>query len=261
MASNHDQSEVITVDIRPYIGPAANLFAAIIIGTSLVISAGLLANAVRDANVAGAATTATSSSTTSSEDAVTTATTNIDDDAILGNPETAKVAIVEFSDYECPYCKRFRDETLDTLKEKYIDTGLAIFVYRDLPLSFHEPAASMSANATECAQAQAGSVGYFTVHDWIFANTGTNGVGYELDALIAAAPSLGLDGTALKSCIEAETYKTEIEKDASDATNIGINGTPGFVIGTLGADGSVTGEIITGAMPTAVFEQTIEKYL
>jgi len=189
------------------------------------------------------------------------ATVSIDDDAFLGDKDTAKVAIVEFSDYECPYCKKFRDQTFDQIKTNFIDTGKAILVYRDLPLSFHEPAASREALAAECAKDQKGNEAYFQYHDQIYKTTQGNGAGIEDDKLIEIADNIGLNQTQFEECLSSNKFGSEIKKDASDAAKLGINGTPGFVIGKLDADGNVKGVIVSGAQPYSVFSDIIQQQL
>lgn len=188
-------------------------------------------------------------------------TTSIDDDAILGDKSTAQVAIIEFSDYECPYCKTFRDTTLQQLKEKYINTGEVILVYRDLPLSFHNPAAQMEAEATECARSLGTDQTYYDYHDLIFDNSPGNGAGVDEDGLVALATKLNLSSSAFRQCLTSGQFKDEVNADAAHAASVGISGTPGFVVGTLTQDGSVTGDFINGAQPYAAFELAINKYL
>jgi len=192
-------------------------------------------------------------------DEPTTATTSIDDDPIMGNKDSAKVAIIEFADYECPFCQRHFEETLGDIKEKYIDTGKAIYVYRDLPLSFHDPAATDEAQAAECVQDLAGDDAYFKYHDLIFENTKANGEGVGgADKLAKLASQVGLDVGAFNDCFDSEKFKEEVEKDASDAQSASISGTPGFVIGLLQDDGTVEGTVIRGAFPFSEFERVID---
>jgi len=187
-----------------------------------------------------------------------TAKTSIDDDPILGDEETATVAIIEFSDYECPFCKRFADETLPRIKKNYIDTGKAVLVFRDLPLPFHNPAAEREAIAAECAREQGGDSNYFEYHDEVFETTTGNGQGIDIDGLAEIAEEIGLDGNKLKICLEEENFKDEVKKDAEDAAKAGISGTPGFVVGKLAADGVIEGILVVGAH---VFQNAIEQQL
>lgn len=189
------------------------------------------------------------------------AKTSIDDDAVMGNKSTAQIAIVEFSDYECPFCERFASQTLGQIKENYVDTGKAVFVFRDLPLSFHNPAAEREAIAAECAREQGGDGQYFEYHDKIFEASPGNGAGVDLAGLVKLAQEIGLNGDSFKTCLEEERFKDEVAKDASDASKAGISGTPGFVIGKLDENGDVDGTLIRGAQPYSSFEQAIEAQL
>ncbi len=172
-----------------------------------------------------------------------------DDDAILGDPD-APVTIVEFSDFQCPYCVRFYEDTLPELKEKYIDTGKVRFVYRDFPLSFHK-AATPAAILAECTAEQAGDEAYYKIHDKVFETISS---GYDEDALIAYAVELGVDENELKTCLEDEDEDmlAEINADMKDGQSAGINGTPGFL---------VNGQVLSGAQPFSVFESIIENEL
>jgi protein-disulfide isomerase len=186
----------------------------------------------------------------------------VDDDAVKGNLETAKVVVVEFSDYECPFCQSFFNETLPSIQSTYIDSGEVAFIYRDLPLSFHEPAASLAANIMECTRAQGGDSAYYQMHDYWFQNSISNGSGLRVpDSYVAFADSIGLSGSQVKSCADAATYADEIAADSAAAASVGIQGTPGFVVGVMDADGNVTGDFINGAYPFATFQTTIDKYL
>jgi len=105
------------------------------------------------------------------------AKTSLDDDPIIGDRDNAKIAIVEFSDYECPFCQRHHQTTHSQLVSDYVDTGLAVLSYRDFPLSFHEPKASEEASAANCIQILAGDEKYFEYSTLIYERTQTNGTG------------------------------------------------------------------------------------
>lgn len=173
-----------------------------------------------------------------------------DDDAYLGK-ENAPVTIVEFSDYECPFCKRFYDSTLPQLKSQYIDTGKVKFVYRDFPLSFHQNA-HIEAEAAECAKDQGGNTAYFKYHDEIFKRTTSNGLGIAVDQLSVIAKNVGLDVTKFNTCLNSGTFKSEVDKDIQDGVSAGVQGTPGFII---------NGKFVSGAQPFSVFQQVIEAEL
>lgn len=110
-------------------------------------------------------------------DGESSATVSIDGDPILGNKDKAKVAIVEFSDFECPFCQRFHNDTFDQLIENYVDKGDVIYVYRDFPLSFHEPKASEAASAANCVQKVAGDEKFFEFSKLYYERTKSNGEG------------------------------------------------------------------------------------
>jgi protein-disulfide isomerase len=174
-----------------------------------------------------------------------------DDDPVLGD-KNAPVTIVEWSDFECPFCGRFFKDTLPQIKKNYIDTGKVKLIYRDFPLPFHEPAATREAIAADCAREQGGDKTFFAYHDMIFTNTKANGQGVETDQLYDMAKQLDLDENQFRECVESEKYKEEIAKDIADGRRAGINGTPGFLI---------NGRLVSGAQPYAVFEQIIGEAL
>jgi protein-disulfide isomerase len=194
---------------------------------------------------------------------------SVDDDPGLGDP-SAPLTMVEFSDYECPFCKSFFEETLPKIKEQYIDTGKLRFVYRDLPLSFHEPAASKEALAANCARDQKGDDGYFLYHDEIFARTTSNGEGMKSADYAAAATKIGLDVSAFNSCLSTEKFKDEVAADLAAVEKLtqdysavfqqGI-GTPTFIVGKTDSSGTFTGQVVSGAQPFESFQQIIDELL
>jgi protein-disulfide isomerase len=187
--------------------------------------------------------------------------TTIDKDPVLGDPKAAKVAIVEFSDFECPFCKKFHEESYQKLVDKYVTTGKAVWVFRDLPLPFHDPVATTSAGIANCVFNEKGASAYFALMPEMYKNTLTNGKGIPaatLDKLIVAQ---GVGAAAMKTCAETQAVKSEITADIDAATAIGIEGTPSFVIGTLDAEGNVKGEVVVGAQPFATFEKIVDKYI
>lgn len=184
---------------------------------------------------------------------------SVDDDPVLGDKD-AKLTIIDFSDYECPFCKRYFDDTFSQIKKEYIDTGKIKYVYRDLPLSFHANA-HKEAQAAECAREQGEDTVYFKYHDEIFKRTTSNGTGLALDQLSIIASDIGLDGNKLQSCIDSEKFKAEVDKDLADASKAGANGTPTFFIGKSTANGIIEGTKIVGAQPLSAFQAEIDKLL
>ncbi len=173
-----------------------------------------------------------------------------DDDAFLGE-KNAPITIVEFSDYQCPYCGVFENETFPKIKAQYIDTGKVKLVFRDFPLSFH-PYAYPSALFAECARSLStnGNVDYFKVHDKLF-ETVQNGK-FDYDVMSTFAVSLGINKAELKKCFDSDKFKDEIAADQKSGQSAGINGTPGFI---------VNGQVISGAQPFEKFQSVIEPIL
>lgn len=183
---------------------------------------------------------------------------SLDDDPVLGN-KNAPVTIVEFVDYECPFCKRFVDDTLVQIKSDYVDTGKVKLVMRDLPLSFHQNA-HKEAQAAECAREQGGDEAYFKYHDEIFKRTTSNGTGLALDQLSVIANDIGMNGSTLQSCLDSEKYKDEVDRDLADAGKYGATGTPSFFIGKSNGS-TIKGMILVGAQPFAAFKTIIDEQL
>jgi len=175
---------------------------------------------------------------------------SVDDDVVMGN-KNAKVTIIEFSDYQCPFCRTFWKDTLSQIKKEYIDTGKVKFVYRDYPLSFH-PMAQSSAQAAECAEEQGR---YWEIHDKIFGEQEKKGQGtvsYTLDELKRWASEIGLDVSKFNQCLDSGKYKAEVEKDFADGTAAGVSGTPSTFI---------NGRLVVGAQPFSAFKAIIEEEL
>lgn len=181
-------------------------------------------------------------------------TVSMDDDYKLGRESsTAKVAIVEFSDYECPYCKRHHSQTLPRLKQNYIDTGKVQYVMRDYPLGFHSNAKS-AAIAANCAGEQGA---YWPMHDELFNAKGAKG-----DAMYKnLARQLKLDEAKFDVCLNDPMQTKEVEADLAYGTSLNVSGTPAFFIGKLVGDKIVDAKFISGAQPYSVFARTIDSYL
>lgn len=185
---------------------------------------------------------------------------SLDDDPTLGN-EDAKVTLIEFSDYECPFCKRHFEDTYPQLKKDYIDTGKVKLVFRDYPLPFHDPMATVEAIAANCAREQGDDATYFKFHDEIFKQTTSNGTGLTTDAIYKISDDLGLDTAALKSCVENKKYEDEVKKDITEGSTVGVSGTPSFFIGKSTSDGTIKGTILVGAQPYSAFKTIIDQQL
>ena len=183
----------------------------------------------------------------------------VGDGPILGSKD-AKVTLVEFSDYECPFCKRHFDQTWPDLKKNYIDSGKVKLVYRNLPLPFHQNA-EKEAEAALCARDQGGDDVYFKFHDQVFTRTTSNGTGFALEKLAPLATELGLNSSQFQQCLDSGKFKDYVAKDLAYANQVGANGTPTFFIGKSSSSGQIDGTIIVGAQPYSVFQSEIDALL
>ncbi len=249
------EDEVLTINLNPYLTPIS------IIITGIMISLALLASN-RTTSVLGTSGTPTATPT-AVEEVNPAAKTSVDDDPYLGNKETAKVAIVEFSDYECPFCQRHHEQTFPSIVTDYINSGKAIYVFRDyIAVPSHNPAATTEAYAANCIREQLNSnTKYFEYADLLFKNSKGNGGGLEGNGLYDYAKQVGANADTLKTCIESAKFAADLAADEAAAGEAGVQGTPGFVVGVLGADGSVDGKIIAGAYPYETFKAMIEEML
>lgn len=166
--------------------------------------------------------------------------------------EDAPVTMVEFTDYQCPFCRKYHAETFAELKKIYIDTGKVRFVSRDMPLDFH-PYAEKAAEAARCAGEQNK---YWELRETMI----TNSTDLSPEAIVKYAQSSGLDMASFRACTDANKYKNEIQKDISDAETLGISGTPSFVIGKTDKN-EIAGVRVVGAVPLSVFESAIKDAL
>jgi len=165
-----------------------------------------------------------------------------------GSPD-APVTIVEFSDFQCPFCEKFFTETLPQIQEEYIDTGKVKLVFKDFPLSFHGQAMPAAMTA-ECAGEQGK---YWEMHDKLFGEQSRWVDKPEVnDVMKQFADELGLDTDQFNQCFDSNKYADEINADMQEGIAAGVQGTPAFF---------VNGQFISGAQPFEVFKQIIDQML
>ncbi len=170
---------------------------------------------------------------------------------VLGN-KNAKVTIIEFSDFQCPFCKTLFDESLAQIKKDYVDTGKAKFAYRHYPLTSIHPNAQKTAEATECANEQGK---FWEYHDQLFTYQADweTLTGEALDAKLSEyAVAVGIDGTQLLECVTSNKFADKVEEDISAGNEVGVDGTPATFI---------NGIRISGAVPYEEFKAEIERAL
>lgn len=165
----------------------------------------------------------------------------------VNGDKNAKVTIVEFSDFECPFCGRFFTDTYPTLKKEYIDTGKVKMYFRHYPLPFH-PKAVPLALLSECANDQDA---FWKMHDKIFENNATVSTLADTD-FKQWAVDLGMDATTFNNCYDNKTHQKEIDGDTAAGSAAGVSGTPTFY---------VNGKQLVGAQPFASFKALIDAAL
>ena len=173
-------------------------------------------------------------------------------DHVRGN-KNAQLTWIEYSDFECPFCKRFHPSMLQMMK----DYGDKIkWVYRHYPLSFHQNA-SKEAEASDCANEIGGNEAFWKYADAILERTTSNGTGFSLDALVPLAKELGLNESKFKNCLDSGKYAAHVQQDENGGQSAGVNGTPGSFL--IGKDGKA--QFISGALPYEQIKAAIDAQL
>lgn len=223
---------------------------------SLLTSAGLLSNG------AFAKSVGTTGGTVAVADAQPTATAAAkakapsgkvpevtDADHIRGNKD-AKVTFIEYSDFECPFCKRF-EPTMQQMEEEYGDK--VAIVYRHYPLSFHANA-QKEAEATECANDLGGNDAFWKYHDAILERTTSGGTGFALDDLVPLAKELGLDESKFQDCLDTGKFAQHVKDDMAGGAAAGVTGTPGSIL----IDAAGNSQLLSGAVPFATIKTALD---
>ena len=222
-------------DWTKFIMPGAIVVAGVLISAAIIFSNGGFGGAANIGNDPGSQKKAEVSE---------------DDDAFLGD-KNAPIVMIEFSDFQCPFCRSFWRDTLPLIKSEYIDTGKVKFVYRDFPLSFH-PGAMPAAQASECAEEQGK---FWEMHDKIFTEQDKSGSGtiqFGVVDIKKWASGIGLNMSDFNSCLDSGKYAEEVNNDIKDGQTAGVSGTPGFFI---------NGKSVVGAQPFSVFKSIIDEEL
>jgi protein-disulfide isomerase len=166
----------------------------------------------------------------------------------------AQVAIIEYADFECQFCGDFMREVYPQIAENYIKQGKVKYFYRDLPMASHTHALS-AARAARCAGEQGK---FWQMHERLFADQTALA---EKDILGRAA-AVGLNTSKFAECLSSERHIDDIRRSTSEAQQMGINGTPTFLLGVVAADGDVTRiNTIVGAPPYEHFKSEIDGLL
>jgi protein-disulfide isomerase len=161
----------------------------------------------------------------------------------------APLTLIEYTDYQCPYCRQFHTATYQEIKRNYIDTGKLRFISRDFPLDMHDNAPK-AALAARCA----GDQGKFWELRHVMI---VNANQLQMSNLLTYAADLKLDVDKFSACVTSEKYKPDVAKDVAEGRAAGVSGTPTFVLGRI-TDGSIDGERIVGALPYATFDAKLQ---
>lgn len=170
--------------------------------------------------------------------------------------KNAKVTLIEFTDYQCPFCARHFRDTLSQIDKEYVQTGKIRYVLRDFPLESIHPHAFKAAEAAHCAGEQGK---YWETHDRLFADQKA----LALKDLPQHAQALGLDGGKFQQCLDGGKYAAQVRKDLAEGQKAGVTGTPSFFLGIAqGGDSQVKVErALKGAQPYAAFKDAIDSLL
>jgi protein-disulfide isomerase len=255
--------------LPPHIASALVSALVLVVLAPGLFVAGYFTNAAVDDD--GGSTTVVNPTAPAGQTAVVAATptppvivaASVDDDPFWG-PQDAPVTIIEFSDFQCPFCSRFFSQTYPQIKQDY--EGQVRFVYRDFPLSSIHPWAQKAAEAGECAAEQGK---FWEYHDAIFQSQSSITGSYQaaatatpadasasltaaVDTLKGLAPGVGVDTTAFNQCLDSGKYTQEVQKDYQEGITYGVTGTPAFFI---------NGVTLIGAQPYANFKAAIDAAL
>ncbi|MDP3985297.1 MAG: DsbA family protein [bacterium] len=175
-----------------------------------------------------------------------------DTDHVRGDAN-APVTLIEYSDFECPFCQRFH-ATLQQVMDNY--PGKVRWAYRHFPLSFHANA-QKEAEASECAAELGGNDAFWKYGDAIFARTTANGTGFALDKLVPLAKEIGLNEAKFKECLDSGKYAQKVRDQMNAGAAAGVTGTPGTFV--VNANGEA--QLIPGALPYESVAQVIDSLL
>lgn len=178
---------------------------------------------------------------------------DVSDRPIMGDEGDQGAILIEFSDFECPYCLRFANDIHPQIRDDFVRSGTLRYAFLNLPLPIH-PSAMLLARAGVCAHQQGE---FWAMHDALFEEQPKS-----TRAVRSVAEFLGLDAMVFDECLESPSTQEAIDQDVFVAESLGITGTPAFGLGRLDEDGNVSlVMMISGAQPFDVFEDAINDML
>jgi protein-disulfide isomerase len=178
------------------------------------------------------------------------------DGAPFKGDKSARVTLVEFADYQCPFCVRYARDTFPEIEREYIKTGRLKYVFRDFPIETIHPGVSKAHEAAHCAGDQAK---YWEMHDRLLANPKAQ----QVTDLVDHAKALALEMPSFEQCLSTGGHTARVRRGLSDGQQAGARGTPTFFLGLTEANSSkiTTSRMLVGAQPYAAFKQAIESLL
>ena len=252
-----EEQEVQKAKQREFPIAASIILAALIIAGTLFYNNKVLVDVLSNSHISGTAYNVPSGQVLGTQTPPTPAPTapvgpvKVADRAnepVLGS-SSAKVTMVEFGDFQCPFCKSYFQQTLPDIKSKYIDTGKVKVIFRHFPLTQIHVNAQISAVAAECANQQGK---FWQYHDMLYTDGQSDGTALDKASLEKYASQLGLNTGTFNQCLESNATLDIVNNDQAEGVKDGVTGTPSFFI---------NGQMIVGAQPAAAFEQAIETAL
>ncbi len=172
-------------------------------------------------------------------------------DHISGNPD-APITLIEYSDFECPFCKRFHPTVVKLIEN---NQDKLRWVYRHFPLGFHNPGAQKQAEASECVAELKGNDAFWDFTDKIYARTKSNGKGFPLKNLRPLAEEIGVDGDAFSKCLDSGEMTARVKEDIANGILLGVSGTPAaFIINQKGDT-----RFVAGALPLQNLQSLVDE--
>jgi len=172
-------------------------------------------------------------------------------DHISGNPD-APITLIEYSDFECPFCKRFHPTVMKLMEN---NEDKLRWVYRHFPLGFHNPGAQKQAEASECVAELKGNDAFWDFSDKIYTRTKSNGKGFPLKNLRPLAEEIGVDGDAFSNCLDSGKMTARVKEDIANGKLLGISGTPAaFIINQKGET-----RFVAGALPLQTLQSLVDE--
>ncbi len=169
--------------------------------------------------------------------------------------EDAQIAIIEFSDYQCPYCRRHFEQTMPEIEIKFVDTGKVKYVMKQFPLGFHAKARGASIAALCIEDLKPGQ--YIKAHEAIFGGQ----TSLDQTSYLALADSLGINASKYQACLSDPKVSERVDQDMAQGESVGVTGTPAFLVGKVKDGKLVDGRLITGARPFSSFSNALTPLL